>query len=91
MTHRHQRYPVVYSGTLTIVFAVTRLTGAAALRDAKFDTIDEQRINVREADGTLRMLVSNKRRRSSSSMRTARCSSGCRRDRRKSSSSTGHA
>lgn len=54
-----QKYLVAYSAAITLVFAVVVLTGAAADRSAKFDTIDVQRINVREADGTLRMVVSN--------------------------------
>jgi hypothetical protein len=54
-----QKYLVAYSGVLTLAFAVVVLTGATSTRSAKFDTIDVQRINVREADGTLRMVVSN--------------------------------
>ncbi len=54
------KYLVAYSAILTLAFAVVVLTGAAADRSAKFDTIDVQRINVREADGTLRMVVSNR-------------------------------
>ncbi|GAA3920843.1 hypothetical protein GCM10022229_13130 [Luteimonas lutimaris] len=44
---------------LTLAFAAVVLTGATSTRSAKFDTIDVQRINVREADGTLRLVVSN--------------------------------
>lgn len=54
-----QKYLIAYSAVLTLAFAVVVLTGAAASDSAKFDTIDVQRINVREADGTLRMVVSN--------------------------------
>lgn len=54
-----QKCLVAYSAILTLAFAVLVLTGATADRSAKFDTIDVQRINVREADGTLRMVVSN--------------------------------
>ena len=60
MSSSAQKYLVAYSGVLTLVFAVVVLTGAAAARSEKFDTIDVQRINVREPDGTLRMVVSNK-------------------------------
>lgn len=57
-----QRFLVVYSGLLTLVLGAIVLTGASAAGggNATFDTIDVQRINVREPDGTLRMVVSNK-------------------------------
>ncbi len=54
-----ERFLAVYSGLLTAVFAVVVLTGASSARNAKFDEIDVQRINVREPDGTLRMTISN--------------------------------
>ena len=56
-----QRFLAVYSGVLTIMFCVTVLcgfTGATAKRQ-NFDEIDVHRINVREPDGTLRMVISN--------------------------------
>ena len=53
------RFLVVYSGVLTAAVVVALLTGASTRRDASFDTIDVQRINVREPDGTLRLVVSN--------------------------------
>jgi hypothetical protein len=59
-----QRFLVVYSGALTIVFCATVLcgcTGAGAKRES-FDEIDVHRINVREPDGTLRMVISNMQR-----------------------------
>lgn len=56
---KSERFLTVYSGVLTLVFAVVVLTGAGETRNAKFDEIDVQRINVREADGTLRLVVSN--------------------------------
>lgn len=59
MATNTQKYLVAYSGALTLAFAAVVLTGAASTRSAKFDTIDVQRINVREADGTLRMVVAN--------------------------------
>lgn len=52
-----QRFLMIYSGVLTAVFAVTVL-GAAVSR-TKFDTLDVQRINIVEPDGTLRMVISN--------------------------------
>ena len=54
-----QKYLVAYSGVLTLAFAAVVLTGATSVRSDRFDTIDVQRINVREADGTLRMVISN--------------------------------
>jgi len=59
MASTAQKCLVAYSGVLTLAFAAVVLTGAASTRSAKFDTIDVQRINVREADGTLRLVVSN--------------------------------
>lgn len=53
---------MLYSGALTAVFAVSATMGSAAPgapARASFDTIDVKRINVREDDGTLRMIVSN--------------------------------
>lgn len=55
-----QRFLVVYSGVLTLALGAIVLTGASAAGNAAFDTIEVQRINVREPDGTLRMVVSNK-------------------------------
>ena len=54
-----QRFLVVYSGVLTAVFAVTMLTGFARSPTASFDEINVHRINVREPDGTLRMVISD--------------------------------
>lgn len=53
---------IAYSGVLTIAFAASMIPGARAVSEApsaSFDTIDVKRINVREDDGTLRMIVSN--------------------------------
>ncbi len=50
----------IYSGALTIVFAVTLLTGAAGSRNHTFDTITVRRINVVEPDGTVRLTISNR-------------------------------
>lgn len=57
---KSERYLAWYSGALTLVFAAVVLTGASAARSAKFDRIDAQRIDIREADGTLRMVISNR-------------------------------
>jgi hypothetical protein len=55
------RFLAIYSGVLTIAFAVVVLAGFAESRQKqKFDEIDVHRINVVEADGTLRMVISNK-------------------------------
>jgi hypothetical protein len=57
-----QRFLVIYSGVLTAVFAVGMLSGFIALtpKTATFEELDVQRINVREPDGTLRMVISDK-------------------------------
>jgi len=55
------RFLAIYSGVLTVVFAVVVLGGFAESRHKQtFDEIDVQRINVVEPDGTLRMVISNK-------------------------------
>lgn len=53
-------YLGVYAAVLTAAFAVLILTGARSPVNAKFDSIDVQRINVREPDGTLRMVISDR-------------------------------
>lgn len=51
---------IVYAGVLTGVVAWIGLTAAApTTRQARFDTIDVGRINVREPDGTLRMTIAS--------------------------------
>jgi len=50
----------VYAGVLTAVFALSVITGFTRPRTASFDEIDVERINVREPDGTLRLVVSSK-------------------------------
>ncbi|TAL73423.1 MAG: hypothetical protein EPN56_07950 [Rhodanobacter sp.] len=52
-----QRFLVIYTGVLTAVFAVTVLGGGAT--STKLDTLDVQRINIVEPDGTLRMVISD--------------------------------
>lgn len=54
------RFLVVYSGALTIALAGLLLAGAADTARARFKTIDVERINVREPDGTLRMVISGR-------------------------------
>lgn len=54
---------VAYSTVMTTVLAPLTLAGAAAARGQsrvqQFDEIDVRRINLREPDGTLRMVISN--------------------------------
>lgn len=54
---------IVYSTVLTTLLAAFTLAGSAAAivqqRVQPFDEIDVHRINVREPDGTLRMVISN--------------------------------
>ena len=54
---------VVYSTVLTTLLAAFTLADSAAARGQgrvqQFDEIDVHRINVREPDGTLRMVISN--------------------------------
>jgi len=54
-----QRFLVIYSGVLTAAFTVSMLAGFAKSPVATFDEINVHRINVREPDGTLRMLISD--------------------------------
>jgi hypothetical protein len=56
-----QRFLAIYSGTLTLVFLITILSGFSELKRAKtFDEITVHRINIVEPDGTIRMVLSNK-------------------------------
>jgi hypothetical protein len=55
-----RRFLPVYAGVLTAVFALSVITGFTRPRTASFDEIDVGRINVREPDGTLRLVLSNK-------------------------------
>jgi hypothetical protein len=56
-----QRFLAIYSGVLSVVFVTTVFGGLTAKRH-RFDEIDVHRINVVEADGTPRMVLSNKTR-----------------------------
>ena len=56
-----QQFFMIYSGVLTVVFAVTVLTGfRPAAAPQKFEQINVERINLVEPDGTLRLVISNK-------------------------------
>jgi len=50
---------VVYSSVLTTVLAAFMLAGSVAAKPQTFDEIDVRRINVREPDGTWRLVISN--------------------------------
>lgn len=54
------RFLAIYSGVLTLVFAVTVLWAFAAMRDPKFGIITARRINLVEPDGTVRLTISNR-------------------------------
>jgi hypothetical protein len=49
----------VYSTVLTTLLAAFTMAGSAAAKVQRFDEVDVHRINVREPDGTLRMVISN--------------------------------
>src|SRR5271154_6445638 len=55
-----QRFLAIYSGVLTIVFAVTVLCGFAAPRNQSFDQLTVHRINFVEPDGTPRLIISDR-------------------------------
>jgi hypothetical protein len=57
-----QRFLAIYSGCLTVVFAVTVLVGFARTLsgNASFDQIKVRRVNVVEPDGTVRLVISDK-------------------------------
>lgn len=58
-----QRFLTIYSGVLTVVFAVTVFDGfSSPAQKSTFDEIYVRRINVVEPDGTLRMVLSDKTR-----------------------------
>jgi hypothetical protein len=54
------RLLAVYSGVLTLAVAAFLLSGAAGRRKTSFSSIDVQRINVVEPDGTVRLVLSSK-------------------------------
>src|SRR5260370_30044433 len=55
-----QRFLTIYSGVLTVVFAVTILGGFAPSKKTVFEEITVQRVDIVEPDGTLRMVISDK-------------------------------
>jgi hypothetical protein len=56
-----QRFLAIYSGVLTLVFAITILAGFAEQQSKPdFKEITVQRLNLVEPDGTLRMVISDK-------------------------------
>lgn len=55
-----QRFLMIYSGVLTVVFVVTVASGfVVSPRTMTLDQLDVQRINLREPDGTLRMVMTS--------------------------------
>ena len=54
------RFLVIYSGVLTVVFALTVLCGFAMMRNPQFGIITVRRINIVEPDGTVRLTISNR-------------------------------
>ena len=61
MTAVGQRFLMIYSGVLTVAFAVSSLYGfARAPQKMTIEELDVERINVREPDGTLRLVISDK-------------------------------
>jgi hypothetical protein len=59
MFTRSEKILGAYAGVLTVTLVAVMLTGARSGAPAKFDTLDVQRINIREPDGTLRMVLSS--------------------------------
>ena len=58
--HRTNSFLAIYSGAVTAVLCfVTLVAATPRSKNAQYDQIDVQRINVREPDGTLRMVVTN--------------------------------
>src|SRR5437660_12479656 len=60
MIFSHPKFLAVYSGILTLAFAVVMLVGAARTHDATFGIITARRINIVEPDGTVRLTISNR-------------------------------
>src|SRR5215831_9625613 len=56
------RVLAIYSSVLTTVLTAFVLAGSVAAKPQSFDEIDVRRINVREPDGTLRLVISNRAR-----------------------------
>jgi hypothetical protein len=61
MTPLSQRFLMIYSGVMTVVFAISALYGfARGPQKMTIEELDVQRINLREPDGTLRLVISDK-------------------------------
>lgn len=56
------RFLKIYAGVTTLCCAVFFLTAFSVSKNAKFDEIDVERINVIEKDGKLKMVISNQER-----------------------------
>jgi hypothetical protein len=56
----NRNFLAVYAGVLTVVFALTVLTGAQKNQKTRFGEIDVERVNVIEPDGTVRLVLSSK-------------------------------
>jgi hypothetical protein len=54
------RFLGIYSGVLTLVFAVIVVYGLAMIRNPRFGIITARRINIVEPDGTVRLTISNR-------------------------------
>jgi thioredoxin-related protein len=54
------RFLKTYAGVATLLITVFLLTAFSVSKNAKFDEIDVKRINVKDDDGKLRMVISNK-------------------------------
>ena len=54
-----QRVLVIYAGALTVLLAASLFSGFLRIHTDTADEINVHRINIRESDGTLRMVISN--------------------------------
>jgi hypothetical protein len=54
------RFLAIYSGVLTIVFAVVVLCGFSMVRNPTYGIVTARRINIVEPDGTVRLTLSNR-------------------------------
>jgi hypothetical protein len=59
MSSQGNRFLTAYAGIVTLAFAVIVVSGSSQDKRAAFDEIDVARINVREPDGTLRMVIAS--------------------------------
>jgi hypothetical protein len=51
---------IAYSGVLTAAVVWTFLSGATAPPTHEFDTLEVHRVNVRENDGTIRLIIASR-------------------------------